>query len=209
MSDTKISGLTGATLPLDGTEVLPIVQSGTTKKVSNNDLRPKQIQSNATSGVIQIVGPEATTTRVITVPNADSTMARTDAAQTFTGQQTFNGGGSVGSTIGIIGLSGGGAIDNGRISVQETAAVANSATTILSVTNTSNLVTVCGQGAGAIFMDLLLVAYTSDAVAVVASLTQQGGPAARTYTLSSGQLKLTMGSATTMTVRALNIYMGN
>jgi hypothetical protein len=34
MADSKISALTAATVPLAGTEVLPIVQSGTTKKVS-------------------------------------------------------------------------------------------------------------------------------------------------------------------------------
>jgi hypothetical protein len=34
MADQKISALTSATTPLAGTEVLPIVQSGTTKKVS-------------------------------------------------------------------------------------------------------------------------------------------------------------------------------
>jgi hypothetical protein len=33
MADTKISALTSATTPLAGTEVLPIVQSGTTVKV--------------------------------------------------------------------------------------------------------------------------------------------------------------------------------
>lgn len=38
MADLKISQLTGATTPLAGTEVLPIVQSGTTKKVSIDDL---------------------------------------------------------------------------------------------------------------------------------------------------------------------------
>jgi hypothetical protein len=38
MADTKISALTSATTPLAGTEVLPIVQSGTTKKVSVADL---------------------------------------------------------------------------------------------------------------------------------------------------------------------------
>ena len=38
MADTKISALTAATTPLAGTEVLPIVQSGTTKKVSVSDL---------------------------------------------------------------------------------------------------------------------------------------------------------------------------
>jgi hypothetical protein len=34
MADTKISALTASTTPLAGTEVLPIVQSGTTKQVS-------------------------------------------------------------------------------------------------------------------------------------------------------------------------------
>ena len=89
MADKKISALTAATTPLDGTEVLPIVQSGSTVKVANNDLRPKQIQSNATSGVLQIAGPAAAATRVMTVPNANFTAARTDAAQSFTGDQTL------------------------------------------------------------------------------------------------------------------------
>ena len=34
MADKKISALTGATTPLAGTEVLPIVQGGATKQVS-------------------------------------------------------------------------------------------------------------------------------------------------------------------------------
>ena len=61
MADTKISGLPASTTPLAGTEVLPIVQSGVTKQVANNDLRPKQIQSNATSGVLQVAGPTTAT----------------------------------------------------------------------------------------------------------------------------------------------------
>lgn len=89
MTNKKISGLTSATTPLAGTEVLPIVQSGATVKVANNDLRPKQIQSNATSGVLQIAGPTASQTRVMTTPDANFTVARTDAAQTFAGVQTF------------------------------------------------------------------------------------------------------------------------
>jgi hypothetical protein len=90
MANTKISALSAASTPLDGTEVLPIVQSSTTKKVTNNDLRPKQIQSNATSGVMQILGPAAAATRVMTIPDANFTVARTDAAQTFSGTQTFS-----------------------------------------------------------------------------------------------------------------------
>lgn len=38
MADTKISALTGATTPLAGTEVVPIVQSSTTKNVSVDNL---------------------------------------------------------------------------------------------------------------------------------------------------------------------------
>lgn len=38
MADTKISALTGATTPLAGTEVVPVVQSGETRKVSVADL---------------------------------------------------------------------------------------------------------------------------------------------------------------------------
>lgn len=38
MADLKISQLTGATTPLAGTEVLPVVQSSTTKKVAVSDL---------------------------------------------------------------------------------------------------------------------------------------------------------------------------
>jgi len=90
MANTKISALTSATTPLAGTEVLPIVQSGSTVKVANNDLRPKQIQSNATSGVLQVAGPAATSTRVMTTPDANFTAARTDAAQSFTGDQTLS-----------------------------------------------------------------------------------------------------------------------
>jgi len=102
MADTKISALTAATTPLAGTEVLPIVQSGATVKVANNDLRPKQIQSNATSGVLQVAGPTAAATRVMTTPDANFTVARTDAAQSFTGNQTL----STGNLV--IGTSGGG-----------------------------------------------------------------------------------------------------
>jgi len=86
---TKISALTCASTPLAGTEVLPIIQSGATRKVANNDLRPKQIQSNATTGVLQVAGPSAGATRVMTTPDANFTAARTDAAQSFTGDQTL------------------------------------------------------------------------------------------------------------------------
>lgn len=91
MADVKISALTSATLPLAGTEVLPIVQSSVTKKVATDDLTVKNIRSNATSGLFQVAGPAAASTRVMTVPDANFTAARTDAAQTFISKQTFSG----------------------------------------------------------------------------------------------------------------------
>ena len=47
------------------------------------------VKSNATTGLMEIVGPGTGTTRVMTIPNANFTAARTDASQTFTGDQTF------------------------------------------------------------------------------------------------------------------------
>lgn len=90
MADKKISQLTAATLPLAGTEVLPIVQGGVTTKVATDDLTVKNFRSNASTGLLQVAGPGAGTTRVMTTPNANFTAARTDAAQTFSGNQTLS-----------------------------------------------------------------------------------------------------------------------
>jgi hypothetical protein len=98
VSNSKISALTSATTPLAGTEVLPIVQSGTTVKVATDDLTVRNIRSNATTGILQITGPAAASTRVATVPNANWTAARTDAAQSFTGDQTLSTGNLVQGT---------------------------------------------------------------------------------------------------------------
>jgi len=48
-----------------------------------------KLTSNSSTGVLEVTGPAAGTTRVMTVPNANFTVARTDAAQSFTGNQTF------------------------------------------------------------------------------------------------------------------------
>jgi len=49
-----------------------------------------QVKSNATTGVLQVAGPGTGTTRVMTTPDANFTAARTDAGQTFTGNQAFS-----------------------------------------------------------------------------------------------------------------------
>jgi hypothetical protein len=98
MANTKISALTSATTPLAGTEVLPIVQSSVTVKVATNDLTVRNIRANATTGILQVTGPVDASTRVMTTPNANFTVARTDAAQSFTGDQTLGTGNLVQGT---------------------------------------------------------------------------------------------------------------
>jgi len=49
------------------------------------------LKSNSTTGLMQITGPAAGQTRVVTIPDANATMARTDAGQTFSGNQRVDG----------------------------------------------------------------------------------------------------------------------
>ena len=100
MANTKISALTSATTPLAGTEVLPIVQSSATVKVATNDLTVRNVRANATTGILQVTGPAAASTRVVTVPDANWTAARTDAPQSFTGSQTLATGNLIQGTAG-------------------------------------------------------------------------------------------------------------
>jgi hypothetical protein len=51
MANKKISELNSATLPLDNTELVPIVQGGETKKVSVSDLKSDKLDKVTTSGV--------------------------------------------------------------------------------------------------------------------------------------------------------------
>jgi hypothetical protein len=68
------------------TGTLPVGNGGT----GNTTGAATAVTSNATTGLMQIVGPGTGTTRVMTIPDANFTAARTDAGQTFTGNQTFN-----------------------------------------------------------------------------------------------------------------------
>lgn len=61
------------------------------------------LKSNATTGLLQVTGPGAGTTRVMTTPNANFTAARTDATQTFTGVQNFTNGLAAGSSDALFG----------------------------------------------------------------------------------------------------------
>jgi hypothetical protein len=49
------------------------------------------VGSNSTTGKLEVTGPATGTTRVMTTPDANFTVARTDAANSFTGNQTVDG----------------------------------------------------------------------------------------------------------------------
>jgi hypothetical protein len=51
MADTKISGLTAVTTPVAGTSVLPIVQTGTTKKITITELTGTQVSAAGEVGI--------------------------------------------------------------------------------------------------------------------------------------------------------------
>jgi hypothetical protein len=140
MADKKISALTGATTPLAGTEILPIVQAGVTVQVAVSNLTAGRAVSAASVNKVVITAPATASTLTIadgktlvvndnatlgtggitlsnsggftaaaskvltasnsmtlagtdatthTFPTTSSSVARTDAGQTFTGINTF------------------------------------------------------------------------------------------------------------------------
>ena len=149
MADLKISALPAATVPLAGTEVLPIVQGGVTTKVAVSDLTAGRAVTAASVNKVTITAPATASTLTIadgktlavndnvtlgtggltlgnsggftaaaskvltannsltlagtdatthTFPTTSATIARTDAAQTFTGDQTLGTGNLVQGT---------------------------------------------------------------------------------------------------------------
>jgi hypothetical protein len=136
MATVAITGLP-AGASASGSDVFPYVQSGTTKKITYTNLftnaalvTPNIGVATATSvnkvaltapatgctltiaegktltvdNTITFSGTDSTT---ISLPSTSATMARTDAAQTFTGAQTF----STGVICGVQALSGAGAVN--------------------------------------------------------------------------------------------------
>lgn len=79
MADKKISALTGATTPLAGTEVLPIVQGGNTVKVAVSNLTTGRYVSLSSLSVGSIVDPEtgklSTSKGILPRVNAQTTTA--------------------------------------------------------------------------------------------------------------------------------------
>jgi hypothetical protein len=100
MANTKISALTSATTPLAGTEVLPIVQSGSTVKVSVANLTDGLNTVPATKG-----GTGQTSYAVGDLLYASTTTALSKLADVATGNALISGGVSTAPSWGKIGLT--------------------------------------------------------------------------------------------------------
>lgn len=118
MPDSKISALTSASTPLGGTEVLPIVQSGTTKKVAVSDLTTGRTVSTGSLTVTGALNVTRTTGTLGTftqtsatgygltlIPGADTLYAAliiNNAANTLNQIQFYgNGTGQFAGTVGV------------------------------------------------------------------------------------------------------------
>lgn len=84
-TDVKMSAIQASDVPTLNQNTTGNAATATTATTALN------LKSNATTGVIQVAGPAAGTTRVMTAPDANFTVARTDAGQTFTGDQAISG----------------------------------------------------------------------------------------------------------------------
>jgi hypothetical protein len=100
MADIKISQLPAATTPLAGTEQVPLVQSGTTKKVSVTDLRGTSSGVTAVTGTAPVVSSGGTTP-VISMAAATTSV---NGYLTSADWNTFNGKGS-GTVTGVTATS--------------------------------------------------------------------------------------------------------
>jgi len=100
MADLKISQLTAATTPVAGTEVLPIVQSSATKKLSIADLAPGLSTITAAKG-----GTGQTSYAVGDLLYANTTTTLAKLADVATGNALISGGVGVAPLWGKIGLA--------------------------------------------------------------------------------------------------------
>jgi hypothetical protein len=97
MADKKISALTSASTPLAGTEVLPIVQSGTTVKVAVSDLTAgrsvsmSQIDAGNIRAVTNTISSTNTNGALNLLPNGTGKLFLNTSTNTF-GRSTIIGG---------------------------------------------------------------------------------------------------------------------
>lgn len=105
MATTTITALAAGTA-LAGTEVAPFDQGGSTVKITATQIKTLAVGAGSvsvasgktltTNNSLTLAGTDSTT---MTFPTTSATIARTDAAQTFTGTQTINPAANTSATV--------------------------------------------------------------------------------------------------------------
>ena len=107
MADKKISQLTGAVTPLAGTEVLPLVQSGATLKVTAENIFTTTQPSGNANGIVYLNGSKQATTSTSFFYNGSNLGINTSTVTAIFGKTIQIGDGSVNNTIYMVGSGGG------------------------------------------------------------------------------------------------------
>jgi hypothetical protein len=174
MADKKISALTGATTPLAGTEVLPIVQSGATVKVAVSDLTAGRAISTL-SAELSPGSTDATTYVQATLKGGTATgngigyMKRQTTASVSTTTTDILGVGSFGVLVIVTGVGGGAIFSDLLMASYNGVAVISSNTQ-----QGGPSARVYSTGSG--FLKLTMVA--GSAMAVIAQSIETGGTGA-------------------------------
>lgn len=124
MADVKISQLPAATTPVDGTEVLPIVQSATTKQVSIANLTAGRAMAASSLTLTTPLAATSGGTGIATA--AQGSLLSATAADTFSATRTPTLG-LAGTAAGTLGLSG---LTSGVVTLQTAAAAGTWAMTL-------------------------------------------------------------------------------
>jgi len=154
---------------------------------------------------LQVAGPAAAATRTMTVPDANFTAARTDAAQTFAGLQSFSDTtDATSNTAASVKTAGGLAVakkvftgNEIKMAGTQVTGISSTATDISPDCTYGGLVIVNGINTGTfadIFTDLVFVALGSPTA--LSSKTVVGSPSARTYSAPAGVLQVSFASGT-------------
>lgn len=199
MADTKISALTGASTPLAGTEVLPIVQSSATVKVSVANLTAGRAVSAAslaltTSPLPATSGGTGQSSYAVgDLLYASTTTALSKLADVATGSAVISGGVGVAPSYGKIGLT---------THVSGTLPVANGGTNLTSFTS-GGIVYASSASALATGSN---VYYDGTTIGTVGRLYNGS---ASTFGASSWAMSLGNGGASTNYFKADNNYWQN
>lgn len=112
MADAKISALPASTTPLAGTEVVPLVQSGTTKKVSVENILTSVQPSGNANGIVYLNGSKQASTSASFFYDGTKLGINTSSVTAIYGKTVQLGDGTGNNTIYMVANGGSGFLAN-------------------------------------------------------------------------------------------------